>query len=1354
MKFFATVPLILITLEPGTNFNPSTIWREALLKEEQAEREAEAKKEAEENANKKHKQKQKKAVVKKIDAMREDNAGNNEAKSLLLEVTRVRNSKANLLKLVRDIKMPEARAALMVEILQSAYETVYKKTGDKKLLFETLWAIEGIELSDFNIPRPVDVGRTIFVKDYSLVYDNYKNVKKLLQESRTIMKQEKDLVYTQLVEMSDSLPPLSVFSFGFKLDKWQKRVLRWIDSGKSVVICAPTSSGKTVLSSYVALIFKSDFAKGAASRRDGAGITSSEKDKEKEVRINYEDQEVDDDEEESSDEYDEEEETMARALSSTSLNEENDPFLAKQLAKIDRQIRREFLEIKPSLTYGEQRILFVVPTEPLVWQVASYFTKLLREAGELSVRIAIVTDQMTYYPPDKFDVMPQIVVGTPMSLETALTKCRGLTGDRETMRLAQGDILPGGFDHFDWVIYDEVHSLDGGEGAALQRLIRSMNCKFLALSATVGNAEELRGWMESVKGDQLLGVETITVTASDSSTVEVSRTIKTVDNETTVVDPSVTKVTIVKTLTGDAVTLEDITEATTIFQLKEKLYAVWPSIDPEPIVKHSRYPVQFVFKGVDLIENDETLGSYKVFHGATPDKHPVIYMRLLVNMVVHQGRFINLQRYQWDGRNNSLMTINPLAAVESVEVLRNGILQNSSLSFTSIDSYRVWEEIYRIYPYSAVCHLDPHNFFGANERIVLQRSKDYEDLLKAGLKTLAEQFPKETQELLYHFQLPDTDKEFDLCDVILQLKEKEMLPCLPFHLNTFEAIRLFQQLLAGIEWRQKRDFPTYYMDLEQEKVAKKKDNENKVKSKGKNEKELEEAKRTGDIDTTEDFTVDPYAPHPKYILSMGTPVTDRELTDLVQEMEKFDGFEKRDNEAMQKQPGKNQQILKHALIRGLRRGIGLFINEVSFPSYRRAVQKLASRGKLAVVISDDSLAFGVNMPFRTCLFCGEMFDTLDELMAQQMSGRAGRRGLDTQGNLVYAGIRASRVRKLMIGTVANITGEKQSPRYESLFLQPILSPRHVGWSRAEVIGGKTLFEHINNIPPPAESYTLETSRKAMMDLGLIVQQNGQFLPNYEYCVRYGLLAAIWQLRDHVDESITFALLVPNLLEAYDPLLTGLSFSEKFSDAEKLDPIIHSFFVIFCMVFDRTPYVEGVSSCSLREACAASQGADFYNLWEEKFKSIQLEMIPDHLSVLRSLVPPGTELDGTLCKCLVDRNYVFLLGDLEKQLIKQKLWRAGNIFRIINNSFWPERDYQRFSFFVARSAFEKTKYLNSELIRRTTDFIDVSSSEREKRTDDNVVIAKPVEALPWSDNSNYEQPILAPLSWCESIGTRN
>lgn len=96
----------------------------------------------------------------------------------------------------------------------------------------------------------------------------------------------------------------------------------------------------------------------------------------------------------------------------------------------------------------------MVPTEPLVWQVAANFDKLLRTTDKDSAehKVAIVTDHLTYYPPTKFNVMPSIVVGTPLALENALTKSRGLIGSWETKKRAQGDLLPGGFDHFDWVM--------------------------------------------------------------------------------------------------------------------------------------------------------------------------------------------------------------------------------------------------------------------------------------------------------------------------------------------------------------------------------------------------------------------------------------------------------------------------------------------------------------------------------------------------------------------------------------------------------------------------------------------------------------------------------------------------------------------------------------------------------------------------------------------------------------------------------------------------------------------------------------------------------------------------------------
>ena len=85
----------------------------------------------------------------------------------------------------------------------------------------------------------------------------------------------------------------------------------------------------------------------------------------------------------------------------------------------DRIIRSGFRE---AFAQGSQRVLFVVPSEPLVWQVAAFFSQLLRDEGDVTTKVALVTDQMTFNPLKKFDIMPQIVVGTPKALESSLTK--------------------------------------------------------------------------------------------------------------------------------------------------------------------------------------------------------------------------------------------------------------------------------------------------------------------------------------------------------------------------------------------------------------------------------------------------------------------------------------------------------------------------------------------------------------------------------------------------------------------------------------------------------------------------------------------------------------------------------------------------------------------------------------------------------------------------------------------------------------------------------------------------------------------------------------------------------------------
>lgn len=337
------------------------------------------------------------------------------------------------------------------------------------------------------------------------------------------------------------------------------------------------------------------------------------------------------------------------------------------------------------------------------------------------------------------------------------------------------------------------------------------------------------------------------------------------------------------------------------------------------------------------------------------------------------------------------------------------------------------------------------------------------------------------------------------------------------------------------------------------------------------------------------------------------------------------------------------------------------------------------------MISDDSLAFGVNMPFRTCIFCGEMFGELDELMAQQMSGRAGRRGLDTQGNLVYAGMRISRIRRLMIGKVANITGVHHNPRYESLFLQPILSPRHVGWNRAEVIGGRTLYEQVTAASKQQQQqqqkddelnslhYTMEESKNIMLDLEFITfdPHNKCFLPNKQSGHTYASLSVIWQMRACVHESVSMGMLFPMIMDSLNLQVGSMSLNEKKQNADKIEQLVLRFFVIVTLIIGRKSYDEVIDSFKSSSPTTTSStsiqqpiidestvlsGAlkledlpffthypsnkEYLHEWSNRFQHIQSKLIHDvNYPALCDPVTSEIALDGTLFHCIYDRRYV-------------------------------------------------------------------------------------------------------------------
>lgn len=93
------------------------------------------------------------------------------------------------------------------------------------------------------------------------------------------------------------------------------------------------------------------------------------------------------------------------------------------------------------------------------------------------------------------------------------------------------------------------------------------------------------------------------------------------------------------------------------------------------------------------------------------------------------------------------------------------------------------------------------------------------------------------------------------------------------------------------------------------------------------------------------------------------------------------------------------------LIKSLQNGIG-FHHAGMLPQQRFAVEELFAQGLLPVLFATETFAVGVNMPAKTVIlnglrkFDGQRFRVITSKEYFQLAGRAGRRGIDTEGFVV------------------------------------------------------------------------------------------------------------------------------------------------------------------------------------------------------------------------------------------------------------------------------------------------------------------------------------------------------------------
>ncbi|KAL7973207.1 hypothetical protein HDV63DRAFT_260250 [Trichoderma sp. SZMC 28014] len=107
------------------------------------------------------------------------------------------------------------------------------------------------------------------------------------------------------------------------------------------------------------------------------------------------------------------------------------------------------------------------------------------------------------------------------------------------------------------------------------------------------------------------------------------------------------------------------------------------------------------------------------------------------------------------------------------------------------------------------------------------------------------------------------------------------------------------------------------------------------------------------------------------------------------------------------------------LVCGLERGVGVHHSGMN-PKYLQIVEVLFRKGFMRVVLATGTLALGINMPCRTVVFAGDSI-SLTALNFRQAAGRAGRRGFDVLGNVVFVGIPTAKVFRLLSSRLPDLT---------------------------------------------------------------------------------------------------------------------------------------------------------------------------------------------------------------------------------------------------------------------------------------------------------------------------------------------
>lgn len=115
-----------------------------------------------------------------------------------------------------------------------------------------------------------------------------------------------------------------------------------------------------------------------------------------------------------------------------------------------------------------------------------------------------------------------------------------------------------------------------------------------------------------------------------------------------------------------------------------------------------------------------------------------------------------------------------------------------------------------------------------------------------------------------------------------------------------------------------------------------------------------------------------------------------------------------------------EKSYKQRVVQQWKRGIGLHHPNLK-KRYRQISEMLFRKKHVQIIFATESLACGINMPCKTVILSHELVN-YDSVIYRHTIGRAGRRGYDTIGHVVYFGLPKQKIQNFISSKTSDISG--------------------------------------------------------------------------------------------------------------------------------------------------------------------------------------------------------------------------------------------------------------------------------------------------------------------------------------------